>query len=201
MDIATVSGYINVVDRYSKPIKVPGGHIVEKIKAGAFERAIKRAAEEKRPIVLLADHDKDKVLGDTIKGTLELKEDSIGLYGKAVIKDEQTVKRLREKMPHGWSFGFKKIKDNYTPIAYSDGEEREIEELELTEVSILLDKDPAYEATSVDVRSEPTNDTANEPENDKEEYRCTKESISCYITELSAGCCGYEERIEYLRNL
>ena len=91
----------------------------------------------------------DRVICDTESG-LELREDSIGLYAKAKISDEEVVRAAKEKKLTGWSFGFLCIKDQWSK---DEGglELRELEDIRLEEVSILTGK-PAYLATSIEIR-------------------------------------------------
>lgn len=146
-DSVYISGYVNAVERESRPLPRLGNHdkpFVERIRAGAFERALK----SDKPIELRFNH--DKVLMDTQSG-LELYEDNIGLHAGALIKDPVVVQRALEGKLSGWSFGFICNKDSWD----MDGEieRRTVEDLTLLEVSIL-DKTPAYIGTSVEARSD-----------------------------------------------
>ena len=42
-DGARISGYVNAVERQSRPVMTPMGRVVEEIEAGAFARALERA--------------------------------------------------------------------------------------------------------------------------------------------------------------
>lgn len=194
-DFAEVSGYINVVERYSKPLTRFKRRFIEKVKAGAFENALKAAAEEKRAIKMYADHNCELVLADTLSGTLELREDNIGLYGRAEITDRGVIEKLKTKGARGWSFGFVALKDNFS--ADIEGmEKRELEEINVREVSLLIDKPPAYIATSVEVRDGAEFET---------EYRCGE--FDCVLNaeekaKVKADAAeGYKARQRYLRNL
>lgn len=41
-DGARISGYVNAVERQSRPVMTPMGRVVEEIEAGAFARALER---------------------------------------------------------------------------------------------------------------------------------------------------------------
>lgn len=161
---AVVSGYVNAVERFSKPLKGKGKTFVEKVQSGAFDEAITEAKSENRAIPMLIDHRWDRKVADT-STTLELREDNIGLYAKAVVSDEATVNELASKGAKGWSFGFVAIKDEFR----GEGtEERVLEKIKLNEISLLINKKPAYSSTSVEVRGE---------EMIENEYRYCSEAI------------------------
>lgn len=143
-----ISGYVNVVERESRPIRSSTGIFIETVKAGVFQRALDKAED----VQILHNHNKDRVLGSVKTGNLELREDNVGLYAKAIVTDPTVIEKARNKELRGWSFGFIKNKDRFEP-AGENLEKRYLEDITLTEVSIL-DITPAYVATSVEVRSE-----------------------------------------------
>ena len=59
-------------------------------------------------VKLCLDHRKE--IGGT-KSNLTLKEDVIGLKARAEVTDEETVKAAEEKRLRGWSFGFRKPRE------------------------------------------------------------------------------------------
>lgn len=148
-DSVEVEGYVNAVERKSKPIKSRMGEFVERICKGAFKRAIERNDN----IRLLLNHDWNRVLGGTGEGNLELTEDNIGLKARATITDPEAVKKAKNGDLVGWSFGFKdrdvdRHEENGMPT-------REVKDLDLFEVSLLdRTRTPAYDGTLVSVRSE-----------------------------------------------
>ena len=92
--------------------------------------------------------------GVTVRGSgLELREDAVGLYARAVVTDPEVVDEARRGRLRGWSFGFRALRQ-------SDGERgglrhRTLREIELREVSLLDDsRVPAYPATSVFTRDD-----------------------------------------------
>lgn len=144
-----VSGYVNAVDRMSRPLRSQtGGQFVEQIEPGAFARAIERAQE----IRLLEDHQDDRILASTKDGTLHLKEDAIGLYADAVVRDERAIEEARAGKVRGWSFRMR----NVTSDMEERGEEklplRHVKDFDMNEVSIIVNKIPCYSATSFEVR-------------------------------------------------
>ena len=147
-DAVEIEGYVNAVERLSKPLTDRVGQFYERICKGAFKRALDRAND----VRILLNHDWNRDLGGTADGSLELNEDAIGLHARATITDPDVMAKAKNGDLVGWSFGFTDRKVN-------QGEEkgltlREVQDLNLFEVS-LLDKSkiPAYDGTLVSVRS------------------------------------------------
>lgn len=152
-DSVTVEGYVNAVERSSKPLNSRLGRFVEKICAGAFKRALARSED----VRILLNHDWNKDLGGTKTGELELEEDNIGLHARATITDPEVIEDARRGNLVGWSFGFDDTPDGV--IETRDEETglplRRVKDLELFEVSLLnRSKTPAYAGTLVNVRAE-----------------------------------------------
>lgn len=149
-DSVEIEGYVNAVERKSKPLMSRMGQFIERICKGAFKRALGRNDN----VRLLLNHNPERDLGGTKDGNLELTEDNIGLHARAVITDPEVVKKARNGDLVGWSFGFfdrdvelKRDEDGF-PL-------RNVKDLDLDEVSILdRRKSPAYDGTLVRVRSE-----------------------------------------------
>ena len=150
-DSVEIEGYVNAVERKSKPLMSRIGQFVERICKGAFKRAIERNDD----IRLLLNHDWERDLGGTKDGNLELVEDNIGLRARATIKDKDVVQKARNGELVGWSFGFTdRDVDNHDENGMPT---RDVKDLDLYEVSILdRSKRPAYDGTLVSVRSDDT---------------------------------------------
>jgi len=147
-DHVVIEGYVNAVGRDSRPLPAPKGRFLEQVVPKTFQRAIERA----KNIEVRFNH--QKVLGSTTGGELELREDNIGLYAKARIMDAEVMEKARKKELRGWSFGFIKNTNGDRWETDQNGVERRyLEDIELREVSIL-DKTPAYTATSIEMRGE-----------------------------------------------
>ena len=152
-DSVTIEGYVNAVERNSKPLNERGVTFIERIAAGAFRRAIERAKD----IRILLNHNWDKDLGGLKDGNLELEEDNIGLKARATISDPEVVADAKRGDLVGWSFGFddvdegvKQLRDEETGLPL-----RKVNDLELFEVSLLnRKKSPAYAGTLVKVRDD-----------------------------------------------
>ena len=149
-DRVEIEGYVNAVERKSKPLWSRIGQFVERICKGAFKRALERNDDVK----IMLNHDTSKVLGSQREGNLELEEDPIGLHARATITDPEVVRKAKNGDLVGWSFGFydreveqKRDEDGY-PL-------RDVIDLDLEEVSILDNTAvPAYDGTLVAVRSD-----------------------------------------------
>lgn len=146
-DRVQIEGYVNAVERNSKPLMSRIGRFIERICKGAFKKAIKRNDD----IHILLNHDWDRDLGSTKQGNLELEEDNIGLRAKATITDKEVVEKARNGELVGWSFGFQDREvENSTERGIPL---REVKDLDLFEVSVLdRTKAPAYEGTLVAAR-------------------------------------------------
>ena len=150
-DSVHIDGYVNAVERDSKVLRDDKGEFIEKVKAGAFQRAIDRAASKNQPIRVLLNHDYMHELTNTNETTTKLFEDSIGLRCQCEIRDADVIQKAREHKLRGWSFGFWPIVDSRENDKGID--RRELREIELYEVSLLDEtKTPAYNGTSVEVR-------------------------------------------------
>lgn len=146
-DSVEIDGYVNAVERLSKPLNSRIGKFRERIKAGAFQRAIERNDD----IHVLLNHDIDRDLGSTKQGNLKLHEDNIGLRAKATITDADVIEKAKHGDLVGWSFGFS---DRDVDTRDEDGMmTRDVKDLDLYEVSILdRSKVPAYDGTIIQAR-------------------------------------------------
>lgn len=140
-----IEGYFSVFD---SPYPLWEG-AEEIVKPGAFADCL---GQDVRALV---NHDTTLVLGRTKAGTLELKEDSHGLWGKITInRDDADAMNLYARVQRGdvsqCSFGFEIVSEDY--IVGSDGQTCTwtIHDLILYEVSVVTF--PAYEATSAYAR-------------------------------------------------
>ena len=152
-DSVVVTGYVNAVERYSKPMRAnlrgKMQRFIEKIKAGAFETALKRNNNVK----VLLNHNSERELANTKDGTARLEEDNIGLRAEVTITDAEVVEKAKNNKLIGWSFGFHSNSDDVAQEATIAT--RTINDMDLVEVSILDDtRSPAYYGTSIETRNE-----------------------------------------------
>ncbi len=189
-DSVVIDGYVNAVERESRLIRDVQGDFIEKVKAGTFAKALKKANE----VRMLLNHDDERLLGSTKNGNLELHEDNIGLRAIATVSDAEVIEKAKNGELRGWSFGFYVNEDEW--------EEREnapklrtLTDIDLEEVSLIDNsKLPAYIATSVETRNDKeevkelreltgfkvvTEDLSkrNEPENNLKEFKSILEKL------------------------
>jgi HK97 family phage prohead protease len=123
---------------------------IERIAPGAFSRSLRSRNE----IKLFVNHDTSRVLASKRAGTLRLSESGRGLEVEADLPDTTDGRDMAVLLKRGdidsMSFGFSVPKggDSWS----DDGQERELREVRLHEVSIVTGF-PAYEATAATVRS------------------------------------------------
>lgn len=140
-----IEGYFAVFD---SPYPLWDG-AEEVVKPGAFAGCLGQ------DVRALANHDTTLVLGRTKAGTLELREDDVGLWGKVKInRDDADAMNLYARVQRGdvdqCSFGFDIREETFVDLG--DGKCRwEINKVDpLFEVSVCTF--PAYEATTVSAR-------------------------------------------------
>ena len=141
-----ISGYVNAVDRDSRCLppsmcSEATKPFYERIRPGTFAAALKKNDN----IELRFNH--RRILGSTKDGALELHEDGVGLWARAVIRDAEVADKAGRGELRGWSFGFFGKRDTWEEVNPNTSR-RNLEEIDLREVSIL-DKTPAYIGTSV----------------------------------------------------
>ena len=120
----------------------------ETIEPGAFE------GQTNGDIRALTNHDSTLVLGRTTAGTLELREDEKGLWGRVTInQNDRAAMDLYERVKRGdvsqCSFGFD-ILDQEVEYSETGPTVWHIRKVKLYEVSVVTF--PAYEETSVEAR-------------------------------------------------
>lgn len=142
--------------------------MTESIAPGAFSNTL---AEDVRALI---DHETRLVLGRNKAGTLELKEDARGLWGKVRLNpNDSDAMNLYERVKRGdvdqCSFGFQ-ILDEETEYRDDGSVHWTIREVKLFEVSICTF--PAYEETSVSARAAEAERIKNEmEERNRNEWR------------------------------
>ncbi|MCM1364696.1 MAG: HK97 family phage prohead protease [Faecalibacterium sp.] len=150
-DSVHISGYVNAVDRFSRPIRDSNGQFfIEKIAPGTFQRAI----DEGEDIGVMLNH--ERTITSVRGGNITLREDNIGLFFDGDITDKEIIDKAKHKQLVGWSFGFIPIapldtQSRCAGVAY----ERTVDSLKLIEVSIIdSTKKPCYVGTSIEARGE-----------------------------------------------
>ena len=148
-DSVEITGYVNAIERNSKPLMSRVGQFIERICKGAFKKALKRNND----VHILLNHDWNRDLGSIKQGNLELEEDNIGLRVRACITDKDVIQKARNGELVGWSFGFQ---DREVENTIERGmPHRAVKDLDLAEVSILdKRKKPAYDGTLIMARDD-----------------------------------------------
>ena len=200
-DSVFITGYVNAVERLSKPIRESlHGSVrtfLERIKAGAFRNALKKNDN----VLVLLNHDNTRVLASTKEGSAVLEEDNIGLRAEITITDSEVVQKAREGKLTGWSFGFIANDDELS----SEGKDeiRTVTDMELLEVSILDDtKAPAYYGTSIEAREGGARvvhirvDSVNEPEQQTEEQSVSIDELAALVAAKVIEALKAEEKAE-----
>lgn len=141
----TIEGYFAV---FNSNYEIAPG-MSESIAPGAFSRTLSN------DVRALINHDTTLVLGRTKANTLELREDSHGLWGKISINpNDRDAMNLYERVKRGdvdqCSFGFD-LKEQDTEIRDDGAVHWTIRDLDLFEVSCCTF--PAYEQTNISARS------------------------------------------------
>ena len=167
-DGAHISGYVNATEKKSRPVITPHGKVIEEIEPRAFEAAIARAGN----ITLTVDHDSAHVFAETQNGTLQLREDDIGMHADVLITDPELIELARKGKIRGWSFGMYNVVDTVEPRA-NDLPLRRISALDLDHVTLVVRKVPVYSATSVEVRADDTETTIETRTNAENEQHIT----------------------------
>lgn len=147
-DDLVIEGYFAV---FNSPYYVSEGY-TEYIEKGAFKKSLEEGAD----VRALINHDTTLVVGRTKADTLELKEDDKGLWGRIILNKDDTSAmdihaRVKRHDVDQCSFGFE-IEDEDVKYLDNGQVEFHIKSVKLYEVSICTF--PAYEATSVQARSD-----------------------------------------------
>lgn len=143
-----IGGYVNVTERESETLysQQRGKWFKEVMKKGVFERALAK----NQSIPCLLEHNWDKELAHTSKGTLELREDNIGLRFDAIITDDEVYEQIKSGAINSCSFGFTVEEQDFENVN-SRFEKRYVHEINLKEISLV--KNPAYVGSLVESRN------------------------------------------------
>lgn len=148
-----ISGYFSV---FGSDYQIADG-LSESIDPHAFDNTLNG------DIRALTDHDSTLVLGRTTNGTLELKVDDHGLWGKIRINPKDTdamnlYERVKRRDVSQCSFGFEIVKEE-SEVRSDNSIHWTIKEVNLWEVSCVTF--PAYSETSIGIRSKQAEEIRN----------------------------------------
>jgi len=184
-DGAHISGYVNVTEKKSRPVITPRGKVIEVIEERAFEKAIERAGY----INLTVDHDNTHIYASTKDGTLTLYEDAIGLHADALISDENIIELAKKGKIKGWSFGMYNVVDELEERA-GELPIRRVKSLDLDHLTLVINKQPVYSATSVELRAGEDVDI---------EERASEHEVKVVISKQPIDYSQYENRLNSLK--
>tara|TARA_R110000824_G_scaffold161138_1_gene336340 strand:+ start:3645 stop:4223 length:579 start_codon:yes stop_codon:yes gene_type:complete len=143
-DKRTLEGYASV---FGTPYDL--GRFDEVVEAGAFTRAL----DEGQDVRALIDHDPAKIIGRSKNGTLEMREDSHGLFTRIHLPDTQEARDLATLVERGdldaMSFGFTVQADRWE--SKEGRNTRYISDVDLYDISVV--SFPASISTEVALRS------------------------------------------------
>jgi HK97 family phage prohead protease len=184
-DGAHISGYVNVTEKKSRPVITPRGKVIEIIEERAFEKAIERAG----CINLTVDHDNTHIYASTEDGTLTLYEDAIGLHADVLISDENIIELAKKGKIKGWSFGMYNVVDELEERA-GELPIRRVKSLDLDHLTLVINKQPVYSATSVELRAGEDVDI---------EERASEHEVKVVISKQPIDYSQYENRLNSLK--
>lgn len=151
-----ICGYVNVPEKKSSPvITKQHGVVIETFAPKTFERAL----EQTRDVELTVDHG-DTVYASTAAGTLTLYEDCVGLYADALISDKEIIRAAQNRKIRGWSIGFSALEDVLEQDVRFAYPLRIVSSIILNHVSLIIEKCPIYNATSVEILDKSTRQQA-----------------------------------------
>ncbi|RUV89199.1 HK97 family phage prohead protease [Mesorhizobium sp. M1A.F.Ca.IN.020.06.1.1] len=154
-DSNTISGY---VARFGDITNV-GGDFRERLAPGCFTRTLREMPD----VVMILDHDSGRVLGRVSAGSLQLREDSVGLhftlYPDPTTPEGQTaIGTVARQDVKGCSFSFSARSESWDDGAGDQLPLRTIEDLDLWECTLTAF--PQYETTSAKLKRSSKQDNA-----------------------------------------
>ncbi len=146
-DSTKLTGYAILFDSPSQDL----GGFIERVRPGSLKRSLANPDN----IRALVEHDPHKLLGRVGSGTLQLREQDRGLYFELSLPDVSYARDISTLVKRGdiggVSFGFR-VNAGGEQWEMRDGQlVRDLTDIDLREISIV--SDPAYQETSVAVRS------------------------------------------------
>jgi HK97 family phage prohead protease len=164
-DGLTLEGYAAVFDSPTEIASRQEGHFIERMKPGCFRKTLDR-----RTPVLMFNHGQHPLIGDMPLGVItEAREDARGLFVKARLSDNWLIQPVRDAIELGAVSGMSfrmsipQGKETWRKPAERGGlPERDIHEVACPELGPVVF--PAYEDTTVGVRSQEIVDQLADPD-------------------------------------
>ena len=187
-DTAHITGYVNVVERKSRPVMTPHGKCIEIVEQRAFEQALERASD----VSVTVDHNNSQFYASTSNNTLKLYEDNIGLHADVIISDPDVVELAKKGKIKGWSFGMYNVVDELEQRA-DDIPIRHIKSLDLDHITLVVNKCPVYSATSVELRADTETEIEERASTEKVEVSIEQKEV------VKVDYTDFENRINSLK--
>jgi len=187
-DTAHITGYVNVVERKSRPVMTPHGKCIEIVEQRAFEQALERAGD----VSVTVDHNNSDLYASTSNNTLKLYEDNIGLHADVIISDPDVVELAKKGKIKGWSFGMYNVVDELEQRA-DDIPIRHIKSLDLDHITLVVNKCPVYSATSVELRADTETEIEERASTEKVEVSIEQKEV------VKVDYTDFENRINSLK--
>jgi len=187
-DTAHITGYVNVVERKSRPVMTPHGKCIEIVEQRAFEQALERAGD----VSVTVDHNNSHLYASTSNNTLKLYEDNIGLHADVIISDPDVVELAKKGKIKGWSFGMYNVVDELEQRA-EDIPIRHIKSLDLDHITLVVNKCPVYSATSVELRADTETEIEERASTEKVEVSIEQKEV------VKVDYTDFENRINSLK--
>lgn len=185
---AHITGYVNVVERKSRPVMTPHGKCIEIVEQRAFEQALERASD----VSVTVDHNNSQFYASTSNNTLKLYEDNIGLHADVIISDPDVVELAKKGKIKGWSFGMYNVVDELEQRA-DDIPIRHIKSLDLDHITLVVNKCPVYSATSVELRADTETEIEERASTEKVEVSIEQKEV------VKVDYTDFENRINSLK--
>ena len=185
---AHITGYVNVVERKSRPVMTPHGKCIEIVEQRAFEQALERAGD----VSVTVDHNNSHSYASTSNNTLKLYEDNIGLHADVIISDPDVVELAKKGKIKGWSFGMYNVVDELEQRA-DDIPIRHIKSLDLDHITLVVNKCPVYSATSVELRADTETEIEERASTEKVEVSIEQKEV------VKVDYTDFENRINSLK--
>ena len=185
-----ISGYVNVPGKESRPVMTPMGKVNELIEERVFGRALEKASN----VPMTLDHQETRVLSNTSDNSLSLVEDTIGLRADTVTNDPEVIDGARKGLLKGWSFGMRQVvstieeRSDKLPL-------RRVTDMVLDHITLVMRKNPAYSATSIELRASEEFEIETRSEESEVQYKEELEEPKAPIDYTE-----FENRINTIKN-
>jgi phage head maturation protease len=170
----------------------PLGKVNELIEERVFGRALEKASN----VPMTLDHQETRVLSNTSDNSLSLVEDTIGLRADTVTNDPEVIDGARKGLLKGWSFGMRQVVSTIEERA-DKLPLRRVTDMVLDHITLVMRKNPAYSATSIELRAGETEETEIETRSEESEVQYKEELAE---PKAPIDYTEFENRINTIKN-